>query len=187
MRLLQLLSFSPLFISLVFSQGLQSRLNELGLDGFSEMLAVYNPALLQEIGNHIDITVWAPGNALVTARLAAARRRDAASTNGAGTSAQISHSAPPPAPSKPGKKTSKRGPNYPDTNFETIITFLNDTDFVNLGPGVPARFTKNYATPLDGGSTSASTIEVVSGLGNSQSTLRGPFKFNNGVIYEVTE
>lgn len=183
MRLLQLFSFLPLFISPVFSQGLQSRLNELGLDGFSQMLAVYNPALLQQINERNDITVWAPGNAFVAARLAAVRKR--ATTNGATTSAQITASAPPPDP--PGQARRKRGPSYPGTNFETIITFLNDTDFVNLGPGVPARFTKNYATPLDGGSTSASTNEVVSGLGNTQSTLRGPFKFENGVIYEVTE
>ncbi|KAF8417481.1 hypothetical protein EV426DRAFT_721160 [Tirmania nivea] len=188
MRLLQVLAFSPFFVSPVFSQGLQSRLNELGLDGFSQLMATYNPTLLEEIGKRDDITVWAPGNALVDTLLATVRKRDEKNLNSR-IAGNIDHK---PGPPKKGGDPSKRQvgqgpPGYPDSNFETIITFLNDTDLVNLGPDQQARFTKNYAAPLDGGSTSASTIEVVTGLGNTQNTLRGPFKFTNGVIYEVNE
>lgn len=186
MRLFQVLAFSPLFISQVFSQDLQARLTEVGLSGFAEMLAVYNPALLAEVGRRNDITVWAPGDKLVATLLATINKRDDRDM-GSATSRQLDHKPEPPSTPGDPSKRQVQPPSFPDTNFETIITFLNDSDFVNLGPNQQARFTKNYGVSLDGGITSAPSIDVVSGLGDTQSTIRGPFKFSNGVIYEIND
>jgi len=200
MRLSQVLTFLVLFISPVFAQELLPRLNELGLDGFARMLAVDNPALLAELCNRNDITVWAPGNDRVAARLAAVKRQN---RQGSGTAPNVSYPAPTPNRKLPGQKKKReaipapahqlpprqhrRPPGYPDTNFEVILTALNDSYGMNLGPDQRTPFTKNFASPLDGGSTTASIIEVVSGLGDTQYTLRGPFTFVGGVIFEVSE
>lgn len=184
MRLSLVLAFSPLFISQVFSQDLQARLREVGLSGFAEMLAVYNPSLLAEVGRRDDITVWAPGDHLVASLLATINKRDA-NDMGSATSRQLDHKPEPPKTAGDPSKRQVQPPRFPNTNFETIHTFLNDSDFVNLGPEQGARFTKSYGVSLDGGVTSAPSIDVLSGLGDTQSTLRGPFKFSNGVIYEI--
>ena len=186
MRLLQVFAFSPLFFSPVFTQDLVARLNELGLNGFANMLTVYNPTLVATIGERNDITVWAPGNALVATLLAAAKKRDDES-NGVRTSAQVDAQPSPPQDVIPSKRQVNQSPGYPDTNFQTIITFLQNPQYVNLGPNQPARFTKNYGVALDGGSGTSPSIDVTTGLGDNQFTLRGPFKFANGVIYETNQ
>jgi len=152
------------------------------------MLAVYNPTLVEDIGKRNDITVWAPGNALVTALLAKRQEGNDTDANGARTSAQVDAQPSPPQNVIPSKRQVRQGPpGYPDTNFQTIITFLQDPQYVNLGPNQPARFTKNYGVPLDEGSATPPSIDVVTGLGDTQFTLRGPFKFTNGVIYEINQ
>lgn len=182
MKLLQILWFSTFFIFPVFSQDLQARLNELGLYGFAQSMAGDSPELLALIGRRNDITVWAPGND-VLARLSGVKKRSHFSRN----SAQVDHSPEPPTNLLPSKRQLRPDLGYPDTNFQTIFTFLTDPAFVNLGPNQPARFTKNYGVALDGGATTAPSVEIVTGLGNTQFTVRGPFKFANGVIYEVND
>lgn len=186
MRLFKVLAFSPLFIAPVFAQELLPRLRELGLGGFAQLLALDNPPFLADLCNRNDVTIWAPGNDSVAALLATRVKRD----QGSDTARQ--GSAPTPTPNNPAPGLDKRQhrprpPVYPDTLFEVILTFLNDSNGMNLGNDQRTPFTKNFASPLDGSSTSASIIEVVSGLGDTQNTLRGPFSFANGVIYEVSE
>jgi uncharacterized surface protein with fasciclin (FAS1) repeats len=187
MRSLQLLAASSLFLSPVLSQDLLERLDALGLGGFSGMMAT-DPTFVQTIGERNDITVWAPSNAVVEARLAATTKRQQNVTHGADISAQVDHERPPEDEGMPGKRQVDEEPvGYPDTNFHTIITFLDDPNYVNLGPGEQARFVRNFGAPSDGGVDSTPHIEVVTGLGNTQTSIRGPFKFTNGVIYEVNE
>ena len=166
---------------LVLSQDLLTRLNELGLDGFATMMATQYPDLVAEIATRIDITAWAPSNDRVAERLARTRivKR---SSGGGGSITKLK-----PDPEKRKRQVGESPTGFPDTNFETIYTFVDDPEFVNLGPRQPVRFTKNQAAPVGTGVDAISQIEVVSGLGDTQFTIRGPFKFLNGVIYEVSE
>lgn len=152
------------------------------------MLVANNPDLVQRISHSQDVTVWAPGNAKVAAWLAANRKRD---SNSAGGPSQTTKTRPEPQDAKyPSDRKRQAGegpPGYPDSNFETVYTFLNDSQYVNLGPDQVLRYVKNYGAPPDGGATSASPQELTSGLGAVHSTLRGPYKFRNGVIYEVND
>lgn len=179
MQLPWVFAFWPLLISPAFSQSQEilSRLNQLGLDRFARMLFSDNPELLDRISKRNDITIWAPRNAAV-ASLVPLRKRGEYEDR---LAAAISHTRPDPPYKRQGS------PIYPATNFETIYTFLLDPDYVCLGTDNPARFTKNYASSFNQSSTSPPTVDVVTGMGNTQSTLRGPFKFANGVIYEVNK
>lgn len=157
---------------LVLSQELLTRLNELGLNNFATMLSTQDPDLVAEISVRIDVTVWAPSNAQVAETVVGPR-------------IQVTKLPPDPEPSK--RQVGEGPVDSPDTNYETIFTFLDNPEFINLGPRQPARFTKNQAAPLSTGADTTSRIEVVSGLGDSRYTIRGPYKFKNGVIYEVSE
>lgn len=200
MRLLNLLTLSALFLSPVFSQqsSLLNRLNELGLSGYAIMLAKFNPELVAEIGARRDITVYAPGNRAVAKflllnKLGLNKRVRIKITPRAATSLSAAHSKPPPDVFKSinigiSRRQVNRGPaGFPDSNFQTIITFHRDPDFTNLGPDQPVRFVSNLAAPPNQNPNSVAQTQIVTGSGNTQATLRGPFKFKNGVIYEVTE
>ena len=190
MRLFQVLAFLPLFISRVFSQDLQSLFDELSLSGYGQFFAEDNPALFAEINVRNDITIYAVADAAVDAHRAAVKKR-AGNKQGSSTPYQTDHKPPKPnkgiPPRKNKRQTGQVQTFYPTSNFETILTYLDDPEFVNLGIGQFALCAKNYAAPLDGGSTRTAIIEFVTGLGDIRHTVRGPFKFKNGVIYEINE
>lgn len=145
-----------------------------------------NPELLAGISKRDDITVWAPGDAAVASLLAAVKKRGP--EDGAKVSAQVDHKPSPATNGLPVKRQVREGPEgYPGSNFATILTYLTDPHYVNLGPDEGARFTRNYAAPQNESDSDLASIEVVTGLGTIRHTIRGPYKFTNGIIYEVNE
>lgn len=186
------------------------QLYKLGFTEFSRLLETHSPDLVKQIGKSDDITVWAPGNYAIASRFGIYNlgKRDGQNITEAELAAQITDSHADNSgvdmqfeePEDDGddgedyRRKVKRGhnnhagphrKNHRGANFETIYTFLDDPGYINLGDCQEARFVKNYAAPADGGACVA-TIEVTTGLGIVQNTLRGPFRFQNGVIYEVT-
>lgn len=186
------------FFSPVLSQSvdLRTRFRELNLDAFAEHLSANSPYIYELVAKRNDVTVWAPGNAAVKRFLdqfpnRKLARRDVRNSSDAG---QFTVDPTPPTDFiLPGRKRQvdvnpTPGGFFSDSNFEKLFTLLNDPEYVNLGRGDQvARFTRNYASPTDGGVNSLAPIEIVSGLGDTRMTLRGPYKFENGIIYEVTE
>lgn len=69
----------------------------------------------------------------------------------------------------------------PDSNFELRNTFLTDANFINLGPGENLKWVSNYADP--NGTGENAVLELTTGNGNVVQAVRGPVKFDNGIIY----
>lgn len=190
MKFSQIFALSSVLSYSVLAQDLTARLGQLGLGAFAQLMRDSHPDLVAEIGTRGDVTVWAPGDSQVAAYLASIKKR----TTGDKVSSQCSHndknkgSAGIPSFPKVKRQLAGNQPFEMDTNFLPIYTFLLNSENVNLGEGQEARYVTNFASPSDLSSQdNTATIEIATGMADKQFTLRGPFKFSNGVIYEVNE
>lgn len=175
-------------------------LYELGLTKYADLLAEQDPDLVKTIGKRNDITIWAPGNDAVVnspyfnsklhkrQRTSQVLKTSVSTDYGKGTGkTNLSKREESELVKRTYNDPDRFSRNAPNSNFVKIFTFLTDPDLVNLGPTQELRLVRNYASAPDGRVDSPAVVEVTSGLGKVESTIRGPFKFKNGVIYEVSE
>ncbi|RPA74896.1 hypothetical protein BJ508DRAFT_312457 [Ascobolus immersus RN42] len=154
-----------------------------------------NPELLQLINSRNDLKVFATRNNGL------ARRQ---TSTGPPSSEDRSSTEPPPRlsptqaqmiqhfvkqpPNPPGRRPTRRdgsdGFEFPRSNYETLITYLEDPAYVNLGEKEPVRFISNHAGGKLGKGEIAA-LEITTGGGDVVRTLDGPFKFDRGVIYVI--
>jgi len=158
-----------------------------GFTKFAKDLQLY-PDLMKKFEGRNDVTVWAPVNEAVTpvkkhkdlskghskVRRGLLLRRQTNSEY----SAQISHSGPPP-----GSRPAKRGHSeMSPSNFVTLRSFLENPEFVNLGPHQPGRFVSSYQASPD---SDEPFVQVSAGGGETTDQVSGPFKYDYGLIYGV--
>jgi hypothetical protein len=172
MYLKSILLCSTLSLAVVHCQDIISRCRELGYNGYANLLE-QQPDLLASYKARADSTVWVVSDAVVAAALGNNTNQKRA-VSVAQLASQSSHLAPTPY--------TKRQMQLASSNAETMFIYLDDPQYVNLGPGQPGRMVKSF-TGTD--SQSEATYQIASGLGSVISQTRGPFKFDRGVIYEV--
>ena len=166
-------------LPVIYGQPLIDVLIDRGYDEYAANLKAY-PALLARLKGRNDITVWAVPNKHVTPFSGSKPhlfRRQSDSELGV----SISHYEPPPGLVQKKKRHAGNAP----SNFQTLITFLEDPTFVNLGPGQPGRVVSSYTDPPHG--SDQANIQVTSGLGAVVNQISGPYKFNCGLIYGVAK
>ena len=173
---IDLLSITALlsFSGSAYGQDLISILNSRGFELFAADLQRF-PDLLARVYAWNDVIVFAPGNEVVAARNAAEGGAKLHKRADAQTNAFLM--------AQPEKKTKRQAFDLPDSNFQTLQTFLVDPVFVNLGPQVPQRIVRNEAAPVGGSLESA--IEIRTGLGDIVNTVNGSFKYDQGIIYGI--
>jgi len=156
-------------------------LREQGFNRYAAELE-QNPMAYQRFTSRSDVLIWAPIDQAYTDD-SPANKKTLAVRQTAQQNAQIGMSAcrgkPPP---EPRKRQASGG--EPSSNMETLITFLEDPAFVNLGPGEPARVVQDAAS-APGVSNNNAIRRVKSGGGTVSNQVSGPFKYDFGMIYGV--
>ncbi|KAI5846654.1 FAS1 domain-containing protein [Tricharina praecox] len=167
-------------LPLVYGQPLIDVLVTRGFTEYAANLQAY-PALLARLQDRNDITVWAVPNKYVTSPdSATSSPRLVRRQSEVEVSASISHDGKPPTS---GISKRQAGGNAA-SNFMTLRTFLEDPTFVNLGPGQPGRYVRSYTDSPPG--SDQANIQITTGLGTVITQFSGPFKYDKGLIYGVT-
>ncbi|KAA8912301.1 hypothetical protein FN846DRAFT_933461 [Sphaerosporella brunnea] len=176
MKILFVLS---LFVVSIYGQGLVQILKYNGFTVFAGFLESH-PELLSRFTQTNDVTIWAPINSAEVPGSSNGRLR-VRDPSPADISLMGSTTGPPPDPNVPSKRKRGAVPPLPPSNFVTLRTFLNDSQYVNLGSDQPGRVVSNYV-----GGAGVATLQVTSGTGDPVDQVSGPFKYDKGLIYGVT-